>query len=135
MRANFSRFTAPPWATRALPGIAATFGGFATVAVLVALQDAGTPLWAVNAAMLAPAAVTFVAVKSSRRRWYRWVAILALAQIINAWATAPFLLVATSWALWRSWSVERGAPKVPAAAHLPVVKTPRRPRRAAAGAR
>ena len=30
-----------------------------------------------------------------------------LAQVVNPWATAPLLLVATSWALWRSWSVER----------------------------
>ena len=135
MRAMFSRFTAPPWATRVLPGIGATFGGFVTVAVLVAMQNAGTSLWAVNAAMLVPAVVTFALVKSSRKRWYRWVAILALAQVINPWATAPFLLVATSWALWRSWSVERGAPKVPVAAHLRAVNTPRAPRRASAGAR
>jgi hypothetical protein len=121
-------FTAPAWATRAVPGVVATFGGFATVATLVALQNAGAPLWAVNAAMLVPGVVTALVVPTSRRRWYRWVTILALAQVVNPWATAPLLLVATSWALWRSWSVERVAPGPHGAAHLPPVKRTATPR-------
>jgi branched-subunit amino acid ABC-type transport system permease component len=96
------------------------FGGFVTVALLVGAQNTGANIWVVNAAMLVPGAVTALLVPSSRRRWYRWVTILSLAQIINPWATAPFLLVAVSWALWRSWSVERPArARKPArAAHL-----------------
>ena len=120
---------AVPLTAKVAPVLLPTFGGFATVAVLVAAQDAGASLWLVNAAMLVPAVVTAIAVPTSRRRWYRWVAILALAQVINPWATAPYLLVATSWALWRSWYVERAdsvpaptARKVHGAAHQDTVK-------------
>jgi hypothetical protein len=77
------------------------------VAVLIAAQQAGAPLWVVNVAILLPGVVTAVFRRASRRRWYRWLVIFALAQVVNPWATAPFLLVATSWALWRSWFVER----------------------------
>lgn len=99
---------------RVRPVLLATLGAFATVALLVAAQNAGANIWVVNGAMLVPGVLTAVLVPSSRRRWYRWVTILGLAQIINPWATAPYLLVAVSWALWRSWAVER-----PARAHKP----------------
>lgn len=134
----------PAWATRprlhalhALMG--AALGGFFTVALLVVVQQAGANIWVVNAAMLAPAVATFVIVPSSRRHWYRWLVILVLAQIINVWATAPFLLVAVSWALWRSWTVERPTTvQTPRGAAHPQSVTKPRPktlRRTPAGAK
>lgn len=94
---------------RAYPLLGAFAGGFATVAVLVAVQQAGAPLWAVNAAMLTPGAVCAVLIPSSRRRAYRWLVLLLLAQVVHPWVTAPFLLFGTTWALWRTW-IERPAP-------------------------
>lgn len=117
----------PRWIARAAAAagsvLAATFGGFATVAILVLAQRAGAHIWVVNLAMLTPGVVTAILVPTSRRRWYRWVVILLLAEVVNTWATAPFLLVAVSWALWRSWFAERPARarKPGGAAHLPVM--------------
>lgn len=121
------------WVSRVRPFLVAMAGGFATVAALIFIQGAGAPVWAVNAAMLLPAVVTFTVVPTSRRYWYRWLVILALAQVVYPWVTAPLLLVGTTWALWRSWFVERtppvaaskpaGARKVPRAAH-PRGRTP-----------
>jgi len=106
--------SAPRWVPRVRPFLVAAAGGFATVAALIFVQGAGAPVWAVNVAMLLPAAVTFTVVPSSRRRWYRWLVILALAQVVYPWVTAPLLLVGTAWALWRSWFVERTASPVAA---------------------
>ena len=103
--------------------LVAAFGGFATVAILVVAQRAGAHIWVVNMAMLTPGIVTAILVPTSRRRWYRWVVILLLAEVVNTWATAPYLLVAVSWALWRSWFAERPARarKPGGAAHLSVM--------------
>lgn len=92
--------------TRAYPLLGAVLGGFATVALLVTMQGAGAPLWAVNLAMLTPGVVCVVLVPSSRRRAYRWLVLLALAQVVYPWVTAPLLLVGVTWALWRTW-IER----------------------------
>ncbi len=96
----------PAWVDRALPVVAAVLGGFVTVAGLIAVQNAGAPLWVVNAAMLLPGAACCVLVSTARRRWYRWLVLLVLAQIVYPWFTALVLLVGVSWALWRTW-VER----------------------------
>lgn len=96
------------WLPRAYPLVGALFGGFATVALLVTMQGGGAPLWAVNAAMLTPGVVCAVLIPSSRRRAYRWLVLLALAQVVYPWVTAPLLLFGTTWALWRTW-IERPA--------------------------
>lgn len=115
----------PAWVVRVPPMAGCLFGGFMTVALLVAIQAAGASLWVVNASVMAPALVTFALVRGSVRRLYRWFTILTLAQVIHPAATAPFLLAAVTWALYRSWVLER-APRTDAhrrapAAHTPVV--------------
>lgn len=90
------------WLPRTYPLVRAVFAGFGAVALLVTMQSAGAPLWAVNAAMLLPGVFCFVLVPSSRRRWYRWVVLLALAQVVYPWVTAPLLLVGISWAWYRT---------------------------------
>lgn len=119
---------------RTYPVLGAGFGGFATVALLVTMQGAGAPLWLVNVSMLAPGLVCFALVPSSRRRAYRWLVLLALAQVVYPWVTAPLLLVGVSWALWRTW-VERPA-KTTTPPAVPVTSKPRtgRPRPAKAAA-
>lgn len=94
------------WLPRTYPLVRAGFAGFGAVALLVTMQGAGAPLWAVNAAMLLPGVFCFVLVPSSRRRWYRWLVLLALAQVVYPWVTAPLLLIGASWALYRT-DVER----------------------------
>lgn len=108
---------------RTYPVLGAGIGGFATVALLVTMQGAGAPLWLVNISMLAPGLVCFVLVPSSRRRAYRWLVLLALAQVVYPWVTAPLLLVGVSWALWRT-RVERPA-KTTTALAVPVPVKPR----------
>lgn len=90
------------WLPRTYPLARATLAGFAAVALLVTMQGAGAPLWAVNAAMLLPGVFSFVLVPSSRRRWYRWFVLLALAQVVYPWVTAPLLLIGISWAWYRT---------------------------------
>ena len=94
------------WLPRTYPLVRATLAGFGAVALLVTMQGAGAPLWAVNAAMLLPGVFTFVLVRSSRRRWYRWFVLLALAQVVYPWVTAPLLLIGISWAWYRT-EIER----------------------------
>ena len=111
-RESVKVFSEPPatprWLARLVPVLVAMGGGFATVAFLIVLQRNGAELWVVNAAMLLPGAICMVVVPSSRRRWYRWLVLLALAQVVHPWVTAPFLLIGTAWALWRAW-VDRPA--------------------------
>ena len=100
---KLTRLSTPLWVSRLWPVLLSGFGGFLTVAILIAVQETGAPVWVVNVAMLTPGLVTAVVVPTSRRRWYRWLVILVLAQVVYPWVTAPLLLLGASWALWRSW--------------------------------
>lgn len=111
-------------ARRAGNVFASAGGAFATVALMVALQ-AHVPVWFLSVLLVAPGAVTAAFIPGAWRRWYRWAAIYGLTQITYPWATAPLVVVALTWALHRSWVVEREG----SAAHLRAVKIPARAQR------
>lgn len=92
----------------------ALFAAWAHVLVLTVLAGMGTA-----AALLlfaAPGLITLWRVPASRRRWYRWVAVWVLPNIVVGELWLFVLLFAEAWALHQSWTYERTtSPRGPSA--------------------
>lgn len=70
---------------------------------------AGTIYWGLPLMLAAPGLITMV-VTRSWRRWYRWAAVMGLTLTTYADMMPAVFIIAQSWALHRSWAVERTAP-------------------------
>lgn len=105
----------------------------------------GTIYWGLPLMLAAPGLVT-MAVTRSWKRWYRWAAVMGLTLTTYTDMMPAVFIVAQSWALHRSWVVERTVPlrdlltfakpgdqkSVPATAKPKAPKAPKKPKAAKA---
>lgn len=98
------------FASRAGAFIACLAGAWAHVLLLLTVQfPPGTVVWGLPLLLAAPGIIT-MALTHSWKRWYRWAAILGLSFTTVPSVLAMVIVVAETWALHRSWVLERDKP-------------------------
>lgn len=85
-------------------------GAWAHVIILLSVQfPPGTITWGLPLLLAAPGIIT-MAITRSWKRWYRWAAVLGLSFTTVPAVLAMVIVVAETWALHRSWVIERQKP-------------------------
>ncbi len=91
--------------TSARPWAVSFLGALVSVCLPVGLYQAGGDPLLVQVGLLVPAVVTLVLLRQGRT-WYRWFAVIALAQVVYSEMLTLVLLVSFTWAIHRAWFVE-----------------------------
>lgn len=90
--------SARPWAVSFL-------GALVSVCLPVGAYQAGAAPLLVQLSLLVPGTLTLVLLRQGRT-WYRWAAVVALAQVVYSEMLTMVLLVAFTWAIHRAWFAE-----------------------------
>lgn len=91
--------------TQAKPWAISFLGALVSVSLPIGVYQVGGSPLLVQLALLLPAVVTLVLLRQGRT-WYRWVAVLALAQVVYSEMLTLVLLVSFTWVIRQAWFVE-----------------------------